>query len=153
MNKLYLIAVLAAAAYFTFAPDASTSSSQEYAAAPGVALETQGSDDAALENAFTNRLSNLQIAGQGTVVKVLPDDNDGSPHQRFIIQLESGQTLLLAHNIDLAQRIDALRAGGIVAFYGEYEWNPKGGVIHWTHHDPQGRHPAGWIKYEGQTYQ
>jgi hypothetical protein len=153
MNKLYLIAALAAAAYFTFAPDANSPPSREPAPAPGVTQESEGSDDAALENAFANRLSNLQIAGQGSVVKVLPDDDNGSRHQRIIIRLESGQTLLLAHNIDLAQRIDALREGDIVAFYGEYEWNPKGGVIHWTHHDPQGRHPAGWIKYAGQTYQ
>ena len=59
----------------------------------------------------------------------------------------------MSHNIDLAQRIDALRAGDTVTFYGEYGWNPKGGVIHWTHHDPQGRHPAGWSKHDGKTYQ
>jgi hypothetical protein len=163
MNRLFLIAALAAAAYFTFAPDARTPVGQEPAATHAVALETQdsdaaalethGSDDAALENAFANRLSNLQIEGQGTVVKILPDDNNDSRHQRIIIRLESGQTLLLAHNIDLAQRIDTLRAGDIIAFYGEYEWSPKGGVIHWTHHDPQGRHPAGWIRHDGQTYQ
>ncbi len=163
MNRLFLIAALAAAAYFTFVPDARSPVGQEPAATHAVALETQdsdaaalethGSDDAALENAFANRLSNLQIEGQGKVVKILPDDNNDSRHQRIIIRLESGQTLLLAHNIDLAQRIDTLRAGDIIAFYGEYEWNPKGGVIHWTHHDPQGRHPAGWIRHDGQTYQ
>lgn len=153
MNRLFLIAALAAAAYFAFAPDARTPVSQEPAATHAVALETHGSDAAALENAFVNRLSNLQIEGQGTVAKILPDDDNGSRHQRIIIQLESGRTLLVAHNIDLAQRIDTLRTGDIVAFYGEYEWNPKGGVIHWTHHDPQGRHPAGWIRHDGQTYQ
>jgi hypothetical protein len=153
MNRLFLIAALAAAAYFAFAPDASTPVSQEPAATHTAALEAQDSDAAALENAFANRLSNLQIEGQGTVVKILPDDNNGSRHQRIIILLESGRTLLLAHNIDLAQRIDTLRTGDIIAFYGEYEWNPKGGLIHWTHHDPQGRHPAGWIRHDGQTYQ
>jgi len=153
MNRLFLIAALAAAAYFTFAPDARTPVGQEPAATHAAALETHGSDDAALENAFANRLSNLQIEGQGKVVKILPDDNNDSRHQRIIIRLESGLTLLLAHNIDLAQRIDTLRAGDIIAFYGEYEWNSKGGVIHWTHHDPQGRHPAGWIRHDGQTYQ
>ena len=153
MNKLVIIALLAAAAYFAFAPDAGTPVSHEPAAGSGVALEAHDSSDAALENAFANHLSNLQVTGRGTVMKVLSDDKDSSPHQRFIIRLHSGRTLLVAHNIDLAQRIDALRAGDSVAFYGEYEWNPKGGVIHWTHHDPQGRHPAGWIKHDGQTYQ
>ena len=152
MNKLYLIAVLAAAAYFAFAPDVGSPPDQGPAATAGTPLESLGSGDAALENAFANRLSNLQVVGQGTVVKVLPDDNDGSRHQRIIIRLESGQTLLLAHNIDLAQRIDALRPGDVVAFKGEYEWNARGGVIHWTHHDPQNRHPAGWISHAGRTY-
>ncbi len=153
MNKLLMIAVLAAAAYFAFAPDVGMPPGQAPTAARAVAQTHLGGGDAALGSAFANRLSNLQLVGQGTVVKVLPDDNDGSRHQRFVIRLESGQTLLLAHNIDLAQRIDALRVGDIVAFNGEYEWNPAGGVIHWTHHDPQGIHPTGWIKHEGMTYQ
>lgn len=154
MNRLLLIAVLAAAAYFAFAPNTATPPvGHEPAAAREISPETGGGSDAELESAFANRLSNMQVAGQGTVVKVLPDDDNGSRHQRFIIRLESGRTLLVAHNIDLAQRIDTLRTGDMVAFYGEYEWNPKGGLIHWTHRDPKGRHPAGWIKHDGQTYQ
>jgi len=153
MNKLVMIAALAAAVYFAFAPDAGTPVSHGPATLPGVAREAHDSSDAALENAFANHLSNLQLAGQGTVVKLLPDDHDGSRHQRFVVRLDSGRTVLVAHNIDLAPRIDALRAGDAVTFYGEYEWNPKGGVIHWTHHDPQGHHLAGWIKHAGQTYQ
>ncbi len=85
--------------------------------------------------------------------KLLPDDNNGSRHQRFIVRLDSGRTLLVSHNIDLASRIDSLHAGDTVAFYGEYEWNPKGGVIHWTHRDPQGRHVAGWIRHDRRIYQ
>jgi hypothetical protein len=153
MNRLLLIAALAAAAYFALAPGLRTPDSHEAAPRPDVSLETRDGSDAILENAFTQRISKLQVTGQGMVVKVLRDDGNGSRHQRFIVRLDSGRTLLLAHNIDLAPRIEPLRAGDTVAFYGEYEWNPKGGVIHWTHRDPQGRHPAGWIKHDGQTYQ
>ncbi len=94
-----------------------------------------------------------QIRGSGSVVRVLSDDNDGSRHQRFILRLASGQTLLVAHNIDLAPRIDGIAVNDVVEFYGEYEWNSQGGVVHWTHHDPNGRHTNGWLRSKGRSYQ
>jgi hypothetical protein len=97
--------------------------------------------------------SGEQVRGSGTVTRVLSDDNDGSRHQRFILELSSGRTLLIAHNIDLAPRVSSLRTGDTVAFYGEFETNSQGGVIHWTHRDPQGRHTDGWLEYKGQRYQ
>ena len=102
------------------------------------------SGDSVLAEAFEKHQSDLQVQGSGEIVNVLADDNDGSRHQRFVLRLNSGQTLLIAHNIDLAPRISYLSRRDSVEFYGEYEWNPKGGVIHWTHLDPQGRHVAGW---------
>jgi hypothetical protein len=110
-------------------------------------------NDSILAKAFENEQNNLQVAGNGKVTIVLPDDNLGSRHQRFILQLDSGQTILVAHNIDLAPRVSSIREGDFVEFYGEYEWNTKGGVIHWTHQDPQGRHTAGWLKHKGRIYQ
>ena len=86
------------------------------------------------------------------MIRILPDDLDGARHQRFIVQLASGQTLLFAHNIDIAPRIDELKVDDSVRFSGEYVWNAKGGVVHWTHHDPQGRHVAGWVIHNGKTY-
>ncbi len=109
--------------------------------------------DPVLAEAFENRRSDLQVQGEGEVIRVLSDDSSGSRHQRFILKLQSGQTLLVAHNIDLALRIPSLSAGDSVEFYGEYEWNSKGGVIHWTHRDPQGMHEGGWLKHQGRTFQ
>jgi hypothetical protein len=94
-----------------------------------------------------------QFEGAGTVVRVLSDDTQGSRHQRFIVRLASGRTVLIAHNIDLAPRVEGLETGATVAFSGEFEDNDKGGVVHWTHQDPRGRHVAGWIKYQGRVYQ
>lgn len=105
-----------------------------------------------LSEAFERKQSDVQIQGEGEVVSILSDDNEGSRHQRFILGFGSGQTVLVAHNIDLAPRIDAIRKGDLIEFYGEYEWNSKGGVIHWTHHDPRGNHVDGWLKHEGKTY-
>jgi len=106
-----------------------------------------------LEQAYQQQRSDLQIEGEGTVVKLLPDDNRGSRHQRFILRLPSGQTLLIAHNIDLAARVDELKVGDTVAFFGEYEWSPKGGTLHWTHRDPGKRHVDGWLRHGGKVYQ
>ena len=110
-------------------------------------------DDSSIGRAFASGTSDVQVEGEGTVIRVLPDDVDGSRHQRFIVQLASGQTLLITHNIDLAPRIAGLKVGDSVGFNGEYVWNEKGGVIHWTHHDPQGRHVAGWVIHNGKRYQ
>ena len=112
------------------------------------------SGDSAIGRAFRNRTSDVQVRGSGQVIRVLSDDRKGSRHQRFILKLSSGQTLLVAHNIDLAPRINSLRVGDTVEFNGEYEWNSKGGVIHWTHHDPPGgsSHADGWLKHRGRTY-
>ena len=109
--------------------------------------------DQELADAYQNRQSDIQVRGSGTVTRVLSDDNQGSRHQRFILELASGQKVLVAHNIDLAPRIGKLSRGDLVEFYGEYEFNDKGGVIHWTHHDPGGRHVGGWLKHKGRTYQ
>ncbi|WP_185841853.1 DUF3465 domain-containing protein [Vibrio cholerae] len=110
-------------------------------------------NDAVLQQAYQSQQSDLQVQGLGQVVKVLPDDNDGSRHQKFILKLNSGQTLLVVHNIDLAPRIPNLKVGDSVEFYGEYEWNKKGGVLHWTHKDPQNRHAHGWLKHNDQVYE
>ncbi len=118
-----------------------------------ISEQSGNASDAVIADAFSNHQSNIQVSGQGIVARLLPDDNDGSRHQRFILRLASGQTLLIAHNIDIAPRIDSLREGGTVAFYGQYEWNEKGGVIHWTHRDTRGSHADGWLRYQGQTYQ
>lgn len=121
---------------------------------PQISKATQVQDgDSLLAKAFSQKLSDIQIQGRGKVVKILPDDRKGRKHQRFILRLGSGQTVLIAHNIDLAPRISSLSVGDIVGFYGEYEWNSKGGVLHWTHHDPQSRHTDGWLEHNNRRYQ
>lgn len=109
--------------------------------------------DSVIAEAFESRRSDVLVEGRGEVIRILSDDVDGGRHQRFILRLGSGQTLLIAHNIDLAPRLAQLKEGDLVEFFGEYEWNDQGGVIHWTHRDPQRQHEAGWLKHKGRTYQ
>ncbi|WP_040915827.1 DUF3465 domain-containing protein [Lentisphaera araneosa] len=150
MKNLFLIIVIAAIAYGVnqqkSSPTKSTSSSQS------TSSSRSSNSDQTLQNAFRNKQSDLQVTGSGSVIKILPDDTKGSKHQKFILKLSTGQTVLIAHNIDLAPRINSLRQGDTVSFNGEYEWNSKGGVIHWTHHDPGHRHEDGWLKHNGKVY-
>ncbi len=124
-------------------------------ASPTVSVQTattSASDDE-LQKLFDEQKSDVAVSGKGTVLRLLSDDTDGDKHQRFIIELESGQTLMLVHNIDIAPRVEPLEVGDAVAFYGEYVWNDQGGLIHWTHHDPDGSHADGYIKANGKTFQ
>ena len=102
--------------------------------------------------AFSNRQSNLQVLQEGAITRVLADDTAGDRHQRIIVRLENDQTLLIAHNIDLAPRVPIPSIGKTLRFYGEYEWNDEGGVVHWTHKDPDGQHVDGWLEYAGKRY-
>jgi len=105
---------------------------------------------AAIVSAFESRRSDLMVECEGTVTRVLSDDERGSRHQRFVLEIGSGHTVLVAHNIDLASRVADLRRGDRVRFRGEYEYNEQGGVVHWTHDDPQGRRQGGWIEHDGR---
>ena len=143
MRRLFVILLVATVAYVAWDRHDPT----------GVLVASADGGVAEIARAFRERASGIQVSGNGVVTTILADDNDGSRHQRFILELPSGQTLLVAHNIDLAPRISSLRQGDVVEFNGVYEWNAKGGVIHWTHHDPQGLHEAGWLRHRGEIYQ
>ena len=123
------------------------------AAEPSIVTSSNEVGNAAILRAFAGQRSNVQVQGQGTVQRVLPADKDGNPHQRFIVQIDPNHTVLVAHNLTLAAAVENLQPGDRVSFFGEYEWNQRGGVIHWTHGDPQGRHADGWIEHRGRRYQ
>ncbi len=91
------------------------------------------------------------ITDHGEIIRIYSDDTHGSRHQRFVVRLKTGQTILILHNIDIAKRIP-IRIGDWIEFRGEYEFNDKGGLVHWTHHCPRGEHDPGWIEHAGISY-
>lgn len=151
MKKIVALGVISFALYSYLQKEANTNVVKDEALYVEPSAEYTTSDRV-LDRAYKQRQSDLQVGGSGIVVKVLADDLKGSRHQKFILKLATGQTLLVAHNIDLAPRINTLREGDEVEFFGEYEWNKMGGVLHWTHHDPQGNHEDGWLRHKGRTY-
>lgn len=114
--------------------------------------EKLGRSSKELYAAIRERRSNQWCDGSAIVVKLLPDDDDGARHQKFLAELDDGSTLLFAHNIDLAPRA-SVDTGDILTFRGRYEWNEKGGVVHWTHHDPDDPTRGGWLKVDGDVFQ
>lgn len=114
------------------------------------ALSTDGKRE--VRRLFEQKTSDTIVEVSAEVIRILPDDNVGSRHQKFIVRIDRGLTVLISHNIDLAPRVP-LREGETVSIKGEYEWTDKGGVIHWTHHDPKNWREGGWIKHNGSIYQ
>ena len=91
------------------------------------------------------------IEDDGLVVRLIPDDVHDSRHQRFVLRLRGGQTLLIAHNLALSPRVPA-GLGDRVRFRGVYEWSDEGGLVHWTHADPMGAEEGGYVEFRGQRY-
>lgn len=116
----------------------------------------QGSGDfqqaiARIRSSANNPDAKFWTTIKGNIVKTLKDDREGDQHQRFLVEISPDITLLVAHNIDLAPRVP-VREGEAVTISGEYVWNNRGGVMHWTHHDPKGRR-GGWIEVGGKRYE
>mgnify|MGYP001812238841 CR=1 FL=1 len=91
------------------------------------------------------------IEVRGFVERLLANDNDGFRHQRFILNIGAGRTLLIAHNIGLAESVP-VGIGDRVHVRGMYEWNDLGGLLHWTHHDPLGVEDGGYVRFRRNVY-
>jgi hypothetical protein len=109
-------------------------------------------EELTLAQAHDRQLSDVMIQSEGRVKLVLGDDTRGSRHQHLLVEVPEGFTVKIAHNIDLATRVPAV-VGETLEFRGVYEFNEKGGVVHWTHRDPDGKHPGGWIRHKGRVYE
>ncbi len=110
-------------------------------------------DNSAIVADFQNHRSSVEVTAEGTVVRLLTDRTSATgTHERFIVKLSSGEiTVEVEHNVSIGARVPVAE-GDHVTVHGEYVWNAEGGLIHFTHHDPQGTHEGGYIKDNGKTY-
>jgi hypothetical protein len=119
-------------------------------------------DNLAAIQAIQAHRSGQEVTIEGTVAQA-PHVSRGPTgrHEDFIIEVSSGtgeqQLIHVAHNIDIAPEVpfdeSEVSAGTAdVIIHGELDIDRSGPVIHWTHHDPSGRHRPGFIKYRGATY-
>ena len=145
--RIALLVLLAAVAY-GLQHDRLQQNDPEVATPPPSAF---ADGEARVVSAFAREESNFVTDIEAQVTRLLADDEDGDRHQRFVLELAGGQTLLVSHNIDLAPRVP-VEVGDSVRIRGEYEYNPRGGVLHWTHRAGDRKHEDGWIEHEGVRY-
>ncbi len=113
-----------------------------------------GPDDAALCRAYAAKQSHVEVVVSGRVTRDLGvQQGRVSPHEGFLMRLDSGCDAIVRveANADFTGTF-ALAAGQPVTVKGEYEYYPRGGVIHWTHRDPRGRHEGGYVETGGRHY-
>lgn len=99
---------------------------------------------------FRGRRDAIWITVAARVERVLPDASGRYQHQRFILRCGSGQTLLVVNDVSIGARVP-VKPGRTVVVRGQYVWNRLGGLIHFTHHDPEGGQ-GGWLLYRGKVY-
>jgi hypothetical protein len=116
--------------------------------------ESQSSlaDDRQIVASQSEHLQKVEVTGKVRVYRLLREDDEGARHEKFLVLLSNGTTVMIAHSIDEAPPVP-VHPGDDVTIHGEYIWNQKGGVIHWTHHSDSPRHEGGWIEFQGQRYQ
>lgn len=118
---------------------------------PGLPVEVMRSHSD-IATAFANEDTGMMVEFEARVQRLLPDDRQGDHHQRFLVELNNGHTLVVSHNLSEADRVP-LTPYDQVRVRGEYDWNPHGGVVYWTHRDPGIGLKHGWIEHKGVRYQ
>lgn len=90
------------------------------------------------------------------VVRVLGErEGRSGMHEGFLITAPDGsqsvaRAFKVEDNTDITGPIP-LQRGDAVSLLGQFECDDS--VIHWTHHDPRGRHRSGYIEVHGTRYQ
>ena len=124
----------------------------------GCSVSGSGSDtNGAVYEAWRSQRSHLEVTADGSIARVLGTRRGPSGvHEGFLLHLGGsagrGLTVRVESNVDLTGPIP-LRAGQAATVRGEYVYDPRGGLIHYTHLDPRGRHAAGYVRVDGRIYQ
>jgi len=112
--------------------------------------------NAAIYNAWLTQHSHLEVTASGVIARDLGTRSGVSgTHEGFLLHLSGasgrGLTVRVEANVDFTGLMP-IAAGEPVVVRGEYEFDSRGGVIHWTHRDPRGRHPDGYIQIQNKRY-
>jgi len=93
--------------------------------------------------------SAVEVTANGSVARMLGNYTSRTgTHEGFLLR-SNALTIRIENNTSITGQIP-LSKGEAVSLQGQYECND--GVIHWTHHDPRGRHSGGFIEAGGKIY-
>jgi len=126
---------------------------------PAAGCSNPGADpqNGPVYQAWRAERSYVEVTAAGSVARVLGTElGPSGEHEGFLLHLAGaagrGLTVRIEDNIDLTGPIPITEGESIVV-RGEYIFDPRGGLIHYTHRDPGGRHAAGYIEAGGKLYQ
>lgn len=111
--------------------------------------DLQTSDQQVLD-AQSKGLSKVHVTFRAVVYKLLPDDTTGIPHQKFLLRLSNNSTVLIAHNTRLGPYLN-IQPGDVVDVSGEYVWNKKGGLVHYTHPSTSRFKEGGYLRVKNRV--
>jgi hypothetical protein len=119
-----------------------------------ILLDTKGTEgDKNLVQAVESNQRTKYVSGSGMkVIELMPDDTQGSPHQKFRVQLSNGRSIMIISNLDMCVHVP-VQVGDSVGAGGEFIPTGKAsGLLHWVHRDPKKQRPDGYIELNGQVY-
>lgn len=98
------------------------------------------------------RRTNFLEAKNLKVVKILPFDTQGLPHQKFVVELSDSRLITIISNLKLCEKIP-VEVNDMVSVGGEYVPTGKfSGIVHWTHFDPEKKRPNGYIAMDDKIF-
>ncbi|MBD5654093.1 MAG: DUF3465 domain-containing protein [Candidatus Eremiobacteraeota bacterium] len=126
-------------------------------AACAPAATSADAGNGAIYDAWRAGRSHVEVTASGTIARVLGTRPGRiSAHEGFLLHLRGaagrGLTVRVEDNVDFTGAIP-LQPGADVVARGEYVYDSRGGIVHYTHRDPRGRHAAGYVETGGKLYQ
>lgn len=119
----------------------------------GFSNEATVTDDRDLVKANRDRRTVRFVrAANLTVTKLMPDDNDGSRHQRFYAKLSDNSEVYIVYSLEYGRVRVPVNVGSIIGVGGEYRWTKFGGLLHWVHEDHRDQRPDGYVEVRGVRY-
>ena len=126
-----------------------------FALLAGGCVPSEQADNGKICGLYASGASDVEVIGQGSVLAILGTRNGPSGvHEGFLLKLTGGCDLMVRveTNVGITGPLP-LHPGETATVKGVFDDDADGGVIHWTHHDPSGRHIAGYVEAGGKIYQ